>query len=110
MSPWAILGAVVLAGAAGFGLGSRLKQGEWDTAALAGKDAQAAALQAAAAEIAKIDIKQQTIVQKVQHEITEKTVYRDCRVPGDGIRLLNDAIGGAEPAGGGGVPSAPASP
>lgn len=48
----------------------------------------------AAEAISKIEIKQQTIVQKVQHEIQTKPVYRDCVVPADGVRLLNDAING----------------
>ena len=72
--------------------GITTKQAEWDADKIASKDATSKALQAAASAIAQIDIKQQTIVQKVQHEVQTKTVYRDCVVPADGVRLLNDAV------------------
>lgn len=72
-----------------------------------------AAQQGAAQAIASIEIKQQTIVQKVQHEVQTNTVYRDCVVPADGVRLLNDAISGkaqGRPASGGGVQPPAAKP
>jgi len=71
------------------------------------------AQQAAADAISKIEVKQQTIVQKVQHEIQTNTVYRDCVVPADGVRLLNDAISGrgeTGSAGGGAVQGAASKP
>jgi len=88
--------AILILIAAVFGAGVRYgttsKQAEWDAAMLSSKDAQDKALQAAASAIAQIEVKQQTIVQKVQHEVQTKTVYRDCVVPADGVRLLNAAI------------------
>lgn len=112
MSPYLLLGGALAAalacGAAGFGgyrLGSSVKQGEWDASIVASREAQDKALKAAAAEIAKIDVKQQTIVQKVQHEVQTKEIYRDCVVPASGVGMLNDAINGAESADRGGVSS-----
>jgi hypothetical protein len=98
-----LLACLVCAGV-GCRLGLTIKQGEWDASVIAGREAQDKALQDAAESIAKITVTQQTIVQKVQHEITEKPIYRDCIISADGRGLLNAAITGAsEPAGGDGV-------
>lgn len=106
----ALVAAIVILGV-GFKIGLKIKQGEWDAATLSGKEAQEKALQAAAKAIAQIEVKQQTIVQKVQHEVQTKTVYRDCIVPTDGVRLLNDAVESrGKPAGGYGVPATSATP
>ena len=101
-----ILALCLVAGAGGF-VGNRLKQAEWDRSIIATKDAQDKALDAAAKAVAQLNITQQTIVQKVQHEVQTKTVYRDCVVPDDGSRLLNAAISNQEPASGDGVQAAP---
>ena len=37
-----------------------------------------------------------TIYQKTRHEITSNPVYVDCRVPADGMRLINDARSGID--------------
>ena len=100
----AILILIAAVFGAGVRYGTRSKQAEWDAATLSSKDAQDKALQAAASAIAQIDVKQQTIVQKVQHEVQTKTVYRDCIVPADGRGLLNAAIESRDkPAGDSGV-------
>jgi hypothetical protein len=106
------LAAILILIASVFGVGVRYgsttKQAEWDADKIASKDATSRALQAAASAIAQIDIKQQTIVQKVQHEVQTKTVYRDCVIPDDGVRLLNDAVESRDKsAGGDGVQAAP---
>lgn len=94
-----------------FRMGNKFKQAEWDAAVLAGKQAQEKALQAAAAEVAKIDVKQQTIVQKVTRETIEKPVFRDCRSGPDAVGLLNAAAGHEQdqPAGRGELPASAAS-
>ena len=107
--------ALLLAFAGVFGIGCRyglnVKQGEWDAAVNAESEAKDKALQAAAQAIAQINVTQQTIVQKVQHEIQTKTVYRDCIVPADGRGLLNAAISSRDkPAGDSGVQAAPDGP
>lgn len=86
-----ILALCLVAGAGGF-VGNRLKQAEWDRSIIVTKEAQDKALDAAAKAVAQLNITQQTIVQKVQHEVQTKTVYGDCVVPDDGSRLLNAAI------------------
>lgn len=71
--------------------------------------ATAAAASAAATAISHIEVQHVTIRQPLEREVRENTVYRDCRVTPDGMRLLNAAITGAEPAAAaGGVPSASA--
>lgn len=104
----AVLLACLICAGVGCRLGVRIKQGEWDASIVASRDAQDKALRAAAESIAKITVTQQTIVQKVQHEVQTQTVYRDCIVPADGRSLLNSAItGNPEPAGGDAVQASP---
>lgn len=64
------------------------------------RETREAAQQGAANAIAALKPVNKTIVQRTQREITENVVYRDCRVPIDGLRLANEAITGqpAEPA------------
>lgn len=61
---------------------------------------------AAAQEIAKIKVRNTTVQQTLQREIHEKPVYLDCRHSPDGLRSLNAALAGAEPADGGKLPAA----
>lgn len=46
----------------------------------------------AAEAIAKIEIKNTTVYQKVQHEITTNTVYRECTHNDVGMQLVNEAL------------------
>lgn len=48
----------------------------------------------AAAAIAKLKPRNVTIRQELEREIQTNTVYRDCRVPAAGVRLVNEAITG----------------
>lgn len=61
------------------------------------QDTKAAAQQGAAEVIAALKPVNTTIVQKVQHEVQTNTVYRDCRVPADGVQLANQALTGRSP-------------
>lgn len=64
-----------------------------------------AAQAGAAASIAANKPVNQTIVQKVQREVQTNTIYRDCKLLPDGLRLANQAItGSAHPSGAGVVP------
>lgn len=64
-----------------------------------------AAQQGAAQAIAKIKVQHTTVQQEVQREVQTNTIYRDCRVPADGMRLANEAITGKpQPAGVGQLP------
>lgn len=47
------------------------------------------------------------VEKEIIREIQEKPVYRECRVPADGVRLLNDARRGGGPASGAGKPAGP---
>ena len=63
------------------------------------------ALQAAAAEIAKIEVKHVTIRQKAETVTREVPVYRDCRHDERGMQLLNEALTpGTQPAAQGELP------
>lgn len=61
---------------------------------------------AAAQEIAKIKVRNTTVQQTLEKEIHEKPVYRDCHHSPDGLRSINAALAGSEPAGGGELPAA----
>lgn len=51
-----------------------------------------AAMKAAAAEIAKIEVTNKTVKQVLEREIVEKPVYRDCHNTPDGVRSINSAL------------------
>lgn len=53
---------------------------------------------ATAKEIAKIKVRNVTVQQTLEKEIHEKPVYRDCRHTPDGLRSINAALAGTEPA------------
>ena len=94
MSKW-IEAAIALAVAlAAFFLGQSLKQAEWDATELVEASAKAKALDAAAAAIAKIEVRSEQIIQPLRTEIRTNTVYRDCRHSDDGLLRLNAAITG----------------
>jgi hypothetical protein len=50
------------------------------------------AMLGAANEIAKIQLKQTTIYNKVQKEVQTNTVYRECKHTADGLRSINEAL------------------
>lgn len=115
MSPWALLGGVLLAVGA---LGGAYLQGRADgrdaeIATQAREDRAAAiateaAASAAAAAISKIEVTSEQIVQPIRQEIRERVVYRDCKHSPGQLQRLNALITGAEPPapGGSGVPAA----
>lgn len=74
------------------------------------KDTREAALQGAAEAISKIKITNTTVRGEVQREVQTNTIYRDCKLPADGLRIANDAIAGqrTQPAGGGKLSTTPA--
>ena len=92
MTPYLIAGAALISAAAGFYGGLRIKQGEWDAATVAAQTEREAALTTIAESIQKIDVKQQTIRERVIRETVEKPVYRDCRHDNDSMRDINAAL------------------
>ena len=103
MNPWLLLGAA-LACAGAFWCGTEVgadgeiaKQKKLDDVVVAVKEA---AQTGAAAAIAGNKPINQTIVQKVQHEIQTNTVYADCKHTDAGLRGINEALTGRpQPAG-----------
>ena len=106
MTPYLIAGAALISAAAGFYGGLRIKQGEWDAATVAAQTEREAALTTIAESIQKIDVKQQTIRERVIRETVEKPVYRDCRHEPDSLRDINAAL--SVPAGASDVPASDA--
>lgn len=90
----AALGAIIGAFAYGVSVG---KDSETATQARIDQATQAtqeAAQQGAANAIAKIKITNTTIKGEVQREVQTNTIYRDCKLPTDGVRIINDALSG----------------
>ena len=50
------------------------------------------AVDAAAIAISKIEVKNVTVTQKLQREVIEKPVFRDCRSGPDAVGLFNSAL------------------
>ena len=88
----------------GYKVGTTKVQASWDASVLARKAGEDAALNAAAAAIAKIEVKSEKHIQPVRLEIRTKTVYRDCKHSDDSLRNLNTLITGNELPPGSGVP------
>ena len=78
-------------------IGKDLKQGQIDAEAKAATKARDELVDATANKLAAMVPKQDAITERVTREIKTNTVYRDCVVPDSGVRMLNDAIGGAKP-------------
>jgi hypothetical protein len=118
VNPWVIL---IVAAAALAAVGGAYVQGRADgrdkCLAAEARDekvaqiASAAAAASSAEAISRIEVKNVYTRQRVEREIQERVVYRDCRHAPDGLRALNAAITGVdgpEPAGSGVVPAASA--
>ena len=95
MNPYLIL--VVILGFCGIGVGGfklgvdHEKASESDKKDLVA-EAVDAANQASAEAIAKLKVKNTTITNEVQHEIRTNTIYADCKLTSDGMRLTNQAL------------------
>lgn len=106
MNPWVIvmaIGALLLVGAGSFKYGAHTKENQMLADQKRADDIRRetvdAAREGAAAAIAAIDIKRVTIQQRVETEVREKLVYRDCVNTDVGMQLINEAITGqAQPA------------
>lgn len=112
MNPYAIIGAVILWGASiggaffygqGIGKDSQIAKESGIKDAIA--ETRAAAQLGAADAIAKIKVRNTTIQGRVETIVRDSPVYRDCLHDPDGLRNINEALGGrSRPASGGVVP------
>ena len=112
MNPYALLAmaaAIALAGAGGFKLGVDHEVAAQARAEKLVEEAGKKMEDAAAKAIAQLKPKYTTIQNEVQREIRTNTVFADCKLPVDSLRLVNQALnaGGAAP-GGGKLPGADA--
>ena len=88
----AVLLAFMGAGFGGFKLGvDHQKAGEIDKVQLVA-EAVDAANNASAAAISNIKIKSITLTNEVQREVRTNTIYADCHLPDNGLRLVNAAL------------------
>ncbi len=87
-----VVGSFGAVGWFGYRQGALTVQARWDTAVLERKAGEEAALKAAAAAIAKIEVKSETYIQPLRTEIRTNTVYRDCLHSPDSLRNLNALI------------------
>lgn len=98
---WAIVAAMGIAIAAGFG-GFKLGVDHEFAAQKRTEDIVAAATEAsrtaAALAISEIKVKNTTIKQEIRRETQTNTVYADCRHSPLGLLKLNEAITGEKPA------------
>ncbi len=99
MNPWLIIGVIIasfIATIASYKFGydngtNEIKALQLSEEKLIAKVEESARL-GAANEIAKIQLKQTTIYNKVQREVQTNTVYRECKHTADGLRNLNEAL------------------
>lgn len=99
LAPWLLAGILLaaMAGAgAGFYLGVEHQQARDAREERLVQRAVDEAGQAAGRAIALIRINHTTIKQELQREIHKEPVYLDCRHSPDGLRLVNQAISGAQ--------------
>ena len=95
MNPWMLLGLAMAFVGSLYGAyrhGVTTTEGAYAMAAQESQKARDEALQAAAKEIAKIDVKHVTIRQNLEKEIHEKLVYSTCRNSDSGMQLINAAL------------------
>lgn len=97
MNPYIIIAALVgvlAAGAGGFKLGADHEIASQAREKKHIAEAVDAANTTAGQAIAKIKPVYTTIQSEVQREIRTNTVYADCKLPADGLRLVNQALRG----------------
>jgi len=78
----------------GFTGGWKVNGWRYESERSAAAEASSEALTAVAKELAKIEVKNTTINQKVREHVIEKPYYIDCKHDADGMRLVNEAITG----------------
>jgi len=76
----------------GFGAGWKTNGWRYEASRSIAEQAASEAMTAVAKEVAKIDVKNVTIKQKLETVIKERTVYADCQHTDDGLRVLNEAL------------------
>jgi hypothetical protein len=115
LNPWVILGATLAIATA---LGGAYVKGRGDGKAViiaqqsrddhVRMETLQLAQLAAAEEIAKIEVKHVTVRQKLETQILERPVYRDCIADDSVFELTNEAITGQAPAARGELPGSSA--
>jgi len=111
-NPWLLLAVVLLvagAGATGWHYGATVEAGKQAKTELLIQQAGDAAQKAAATEISKIKVVNQTNQTRLEREIVHVPDFSQCHTGPDAVRVLNDALtnkAGAQPTGHSVVPDA----
>lgn len=100
---FAVLGLIGVFGA-GVGVGKKWEEGRNAIEQNHIAEAVDAANAASAEAIAGIKVTNQTINNKVRHEVETNTVYSDCKLTSNGVFLANSALSGTKPPSGGELP------
>lgn len=110
INPWVILAvllAILGAGAGGFRLGADHEVASQARADAQVKKVEEAVIAANATAIAQIRPRYTTIQGKLEKQIEQNTVYRDCKLDSVGLQLINEALlGGAQAPGSSKLPEA----
>lgn len=95
MNPWPLIFAALVFAAGAFG-GWKVANDHRDALELAEAQGKAAALEATAIQIAKIDVRSTTIKQTLETQIREVPVYTnpDCKNTPDVMGTINEALKG----------------
>lgn len=102
LNPWLLLGAVLaILGAftGGVATGKSWQEGQSAKEEVLIQRAAEAAQMAAAEAISKIEVKNVTIKRQIEREVREVPTYSDCRHSDNGLRVVNEALRGSQPAG-----------
>lgn len=92
MNPLAYVVAIIVLVAIGAAGGWKAANDHRDALELAEAKGKSDALTATAQEIAKIDVKNVTIKQKVETQIRTVPVYQDCRNTPEVMTTINEAL------------------
>lgn len=108
LNPWLLLGAVLTILAAftgGVATGKSWQEGQQAKEEVLIQKAAEAAQMAAAEAISQIEVKNVTIKRQIEREVREVPAYRECVHSDGGLRVVNEALRGSQPAGGGKLPA-----
>lgn len=94
MNPLVYAVVAALIATAGAAVGWRIAMDHRDALELAEAQGKAAALDATAREIAKIEVKNTTIRQTLETQTREVPVYRDCKNTPEVMTTINEALSG----------------
>lgn len=92
MNIQALLIAIGISLAVGFSSGWKVNSWKYAAEREVAAETFTEAMEQAAKELARIEVKNVTIKQELQTKVIERTVYRDCKHEPDSMLLINKAL------------------